>query len=98
MVCFCAHQCIEKYLKAFLVLHRISFRKIHVLDALLDLAATRDPFMEVIRQKVVRLNPFAVRVRYPGEEATTAEAKAAVALMKQLRVFLREKLSLLKKP
>jgi len=94
VVCFCSHQCIEKYLKAFLVLHRIPFRKIHVLDALLDLAVTCDLLLEVIRRNVVKLNPYAVRVRYPGDEATIGEARDAVVLMKRLRAFLREKLEL----
>ena len=91
-------KCIEKYLKAFLVLHRIPFRKIHILEALLDLAVIQDPLLEVLRRDAVKLNPYAVKVRYPGEEATINEAKAAVLLMKRLRRFLREKLSLPKEP
>ena len=98
VVCFCAHQCIEKYLKAFLVLYRIPFRKIHVLDALLDSAITKDPLMEVMRPDLVKLNPYAVQARYPGEEATLHEAKSAVFRMKGLRNFLRKKLDLSKKP
>jgi HEPN domain-containing protein len=35
-VCFHAQQCAEKYLKAFLVQHQISFRPIHDLEVLLD--------------------------------------------------------------
>ena len=38
-VCFCAHQCAEKYLKAFLVFHRVRFPRTHSLQALLDLAS-----------------------------------------------------------
>lgn len=29
MVCFHMQQCVEKYLKAFLVLHQVSFRRTH---------------------------------------------------------------------
>ncbi|HIE51422.1 MAG TPA: HEPN domain-containing protein [Armatimonadetes bacterium] len=45
-VCFCAQQCIEKYLKAFLVYHRVAFPKTHFLEVLLDLAVQVDPSLE----------------------------------------------------
>jgi len=93
-VCFCSQQCIEKYLKAFLIQHRISFPKTHALRELLDLVVRVDASLESIREDVTTLQPYAVDVRYPGFSATIQEAKEAVQLMKRLRALLRPKLGL----
>ena len=93
-VCFCAHQCVEKYLKAFLVLHKTGFPKTHSLQALLDLAVDLDPAMENLRDDLVHLESFAVEVRYPGENATVRESHTAVRRMRRVRRVLREKLGL----
>jgi hypothetical protein len=44
-VCFSAQQCVEKYLKAFLVHHRKGFPKTHDLLELLKIALTVDPLL-----------------------------------------------------
>ena len=93
-VCFCAQQCIEKYLKAFLVLHRIHFAKIHDLLALLDFAVDIDTELEILRDDLNFLSPFAVEFRYPGENATVEESKDAVKVMRRVRRTLRAKLEL----
>ncbi|MBI2059738.1 MAG: HEPN domain-containing protein [Nitrospirae bacterium] len=92
IVCFHAQQCVEKYLKGFLTLHNIMFPKTHDLRELLDLASGIDPLVQVVRDAAIGLNVYAVTVRYPGDEATPAEARAAVKTMKKLRAFLRKKL------
>jgi HEPN domain-containing protein len=74
-VCFCAQQCIEKYLKAFLVQHRIYFPKTRLLEDLLDLVVQIDASLEIIRKDLTTLQPYAVDVRYPGFNATVEEAK-----------------------
>jgi HEPN domain-containing protein len=51
-VCFSAQQCVEKYLKAFLVYHRKGFPKTHDLAELLKIALVVDPLLEVIRVNV----------------------------------------------
>lgn len=93
-VCFCAHQCIEKYLKAFLVFHRIRFPKTHDLLALLDFAVDIDSDLEELRLDLNYLYPFAVEFRYPGENATVEESKQAVRAMRRVRRTLRAKLDL----
>ena len=94
-VCFSAQQCVEKYLKAFLVHHRKGFPKTHDLVELLKIALAVDPLLEVIRPNVRELLPYAVAFRYPGEEATTEESRRAVLAMKNVRELLRERLGLL---
>ena len=93
-VCFSAQQCVEKYLKAFLVLQRKGFPKTHDLVELLNLALEADPLLEVIRPNVRELLPYAVAFRYPGEEATREESQRAVLAMKKVRELLRERLGL----
>jgi HEPN domain-containing protein len=69
-VCVAAQQCVEKYLKAYIVYHRIGFPKTHDLAELLNIALLVDPLLDVIRANVRELLPYAVAFRYPGEEAT----------------------------
>lgn len=93
-VCFCAQQCVKKYLKAFLVFHRIYFPKVHDLLALLDFAVDADTDREILRDDLNFLSPFAVEFRYPGENATVEESKDAVKVMRRVREVLRLKLNL----
>ena len=88
-VCFCAHQCAEKYLKAFLVFHKRPFPKTHHLQALLDYAVDIDPTLENLREPLLQLEPYGVEIRYPGENATMAESKVAVKHMVSVRGVLR---------
>ncbi len=94
VVCNQSQQCAEKYLKAFLVLHKIHFRKIHDMEQLKDLVAKVDPDIRSIHASLAALNPYGIDIRYPGLEATVAEAKEAVKAMKTVRKFMRIKLVL----
>ena len=93
-VCFCAQQCVEKYLKAFLVHHRKGFPKTHDLAELLKISLVVDPLLEVIRPDIRELLPYAVAFRYPGEEATKEESQRAIVAMKKAREIIRERLGL----
>jgi HEPN domain-containing protein len=93
-VCFCAHQCAEKYLKAFLVFHKRLFPKTHHLQALLDFAVDIDPALENLRELLLQLEPYGVEIRYPGENASVEESKAAVKHMICVRRTLRKTLGL----
>jgi len=92
VVCFHAQQCAEKYLKALLMHHQIPFRLIHDLEVLLGLVIPISPDLEVIRDRFLLLNDYAVDVRYPGESATKDEARAAVKAMRTVRALIRPKL------
>ena len=93
-VCFCSHQCIEKYLKAYLVYHRAHFPRTHSLEALLDFCADIDGSLEALRGELDSLEGYAVEIRYPGENATVEESKEAVVRMKRVRLVLRRRLGL----
>ncbi|MGZ8425380.1 MAG: HEPN domain-containing protein [Candidatus Binatia bacterium] len=71
-VCFSAQQCVEKYLKAFLVHHRKGFPKTHDLVELLKFALVVDPLLETIRPMCVSScpmpSPFVIQVKKQQEK------------------------------
>ena len=94
IACFHAQQCVEKYLKAFLVMHRVQFPKTHDLARLVNLAEGADPLVGALNADASSLTDYSVNIRYPGDEATPEEARAALKTMKKIRSFLRKKLGL----
>ena len=89
-VSFHAQQCIEKYIKALLVLHGLPFPKTHDIRRLTALMPTR------LRPKIVgkvkdRLTEYATVMRYPdvGTDIPLREARQAVALAKRVRKDVR---------
>ncbi|MEK6544455.1 MAG: HEPN domain-containing protein [Elusimicrobiota bacterium] len=91
VVCFCAQQCAEKYFKAYLVFKRLKVPKTHDLMELLTIVACNDSSFELIHDLLERLNSYAVEFRYPGEDATKGEARAAVKAITEVRHFFRSK-------
>lgn len=96
--CFHSQQCVEKYLKAFLIQHQIPFRLKHDLEILIELIKPISPDFEFLRDLLLLLNDYAVDIRYPGEVATKEEARAAVKAMRVVRAFIRHKLGLADEP
>ena len=94
IVGFHSQQCIEKYLRAFLVLNKMNFPKTHDLIELLEIAIAKDPLIEVYRKDLRILNPFSVQFRYPGESATVEESVTALKTMKKVRKFFGERFGL----
>ncbi|MBC8184635.1 HEPN domain-containing protein [candidate division KSB1 bacterium] len=87
---FHAQQSIEKYIKAILQLKNIRFDKVHDLLALMKLCLPIVPELEMHKELLSYLNPFAVAFRYPGESATREEALQAIKAMKALKPILIE--------
>jgi len=94
IVGFHSQQCIEKYLKAYLVSVKIDFPKTHDLIDLLEIALAKDPLIDAYRADLRILNPFSVQFRYPGESATIEESMIALKTMRNARKFFREKFGL----
>lgn len=93
-VCFHAQQCVEKYLKAMLVLEGKEIPKIHDIGELVNLLPViRRPKLSPEEQEL--LTDYAVVSRYPGDYGAISlvEARRAVGLArkvrKHVRVFLR---------
>ena len=92
IVGFHAQQCIEKYLKAFLANNDIAPPKIHDLVRLNVMCVGIAPDFENISDSLDFLNPFSVEFRYPGTDASVAEAQEAIEHAEKVRDFIREKL------
>ena len=94
IVCYHCQQCVEKYLKAYLITQGSTPPRIHDLEELLNLCALYDATLTARLPLVQVLNPYAVLIRYPGMTATVTEAKEAVHALRRLRTFLRRKLGI----
>ena len=93
VVGFHCQQCIEKYLKALLVLKKLDFPKTHDLLDLLAILTDIEPLLDVLKPELRILNPFSVQFRYPGESATVKESQKALSAMKHVRKFLKDRFS-----
>ena len=91
-VCFHAQQCIEKYLKAFLTEHETPFPKIHDLVKLGQLCFPITPELKAVEADLDLLSRYAIAFRYPGEQATSEEAKAAVKALEKVRKLIKNSL------
>jgi HEPN domain-containing protein len=92
VICFHCQQCIEKYLKSYLIYRNTPFPKSHDLMGILDIIVQKDGTFELIRDLIKPLSKFAIRFRYPGEEAKRPEAKQAIEIMEKARSFILERL------
>jgi len=72
----------------------ISFPKTHVLTDLAGLAITTDPTLTVLQPPMLVLEDYAVKFRYPGLTATTAQARAALQSLRLVRRRLRKRLGI----
>ncbi len=91
-ICFHCQQCIEKYLKAFLVNNNIEPPEVHDLQRLKVLCAETDKDFKSISEQLNVLDAYAVNFRYPGESAEMDDAQHALSAMKGARKFICEKL------
>jgi HEPN domain-containing protein len=75
-ICFHAQQCIEKYLKAWLVEHESTFPKTHDLEALAKQCLPSLPDLASLMDELRLLTSFAVEIRYPGTSAERQDAES----------------------
>ncbi len=92
-VCFHAQQCAEKYLKAFLQEQEHYFPPTHKLILLLEMCLEHEASLEFQREFLQLLDRYAIKFRYPGENAIRSDAKEAVKAMIAVRAYLRSVLS-----
>ncbi len=93
-VCFHAQQTAEKYLKAWLQEADKVIPRIHNLVELVSLCLEVDPTFSILELELRGLDSYAVRTRYPGQNANKEEARKAIETSKNVRVFIRKKLGL----
>ena len=93
MICFHAQQCIEKYLKGFLLFHDREIDKTHKLSALILSCEEIDPAFSELRIKGIdALTPYATTYRYPDDFyiPTIDEAKSSLLSADFVRTFVRK--------
>lgn len=92
-LCFHCQQFIEKILKAFLVLNKIEFERIHNLEYLVKLCGDIDKSFEWIYEAVRKLSQYAIEIRYPDEFyiPTIDEARECFEITSNVKVFILEK-------
>lgn len=93
-VCFHAQQCAEKYLKARMEEAGLPVAKTHDLEVLLSRLAPVEPLWTAMVPAAQNLTDFAVDFRYPGDNATCAEARQAIKDCKTMRHEVRVSLGL----
>jgi HEPN domain-containing protein len=93
LIAYHAQQCAEKYLKAYLVYHRIDFPYTHNISRLLELCEENSRWPEKIYE-AEELTPFAITARYPGEDekVTKKEALRAMDIATKVRQTVRRTL------
>ena len=94
VVCFHCQQCIEKYLKAALVVHRAQPPRAHDLIALNETLEKIDGSFAALAERLHILTPYSVFVRYPGGKASVEDAQGARQAMQELRAEIRRLLDL----
>lgn len=94
-VCFHMQQCVEKYLKAFLVLNDKEFRKTHDITELIELCCEIDEdFQELYEINADKLTKYAIEIRYPEEFyfPLLKEAEEAIQIAEYVKEFVLKKL------
>ncbi|MCD4813278.1 HEPN domain-containing protein [bacterium] len=91
IVCFHSQQCVEKYLKAYLISINKPFPKTHDIEQLLLLFPKQMSF-NISSEEKARLTEYATIARYPGdiEPIDVAEAEKAVRLAKRIRRLVKK--------
>ena len=91
---FHCQQSVEKYLKARLIEAGAVPPKTHHLPQLLQLALAHEPMWAAFMPAAKYLAQFAVIYRYPGSDATAAQAKRALEICRDFRREARAALGL----
>lgn len=97
MICFHAQQCVEKYLKAYLVANALSFRKTHDIAELLEICKDKDAeFGKLYPVGADRLTVYGTEIRYPDDFYFPSRDEAAVCIniAEQVRAFVLNKMNI----
>jgi HEPN domain-containing protein len=94
-ICFHMQQCVEKYLKAFLVYHNREISKTHNLTFLFQECIGIDGDFEKLRNtEADELTVYAVGLRYPDDfyMPSLQEAQKAITLAEEVKKFILKKM------
>lgn len=94
-ICFHMQQCVEKYLKAFLIYNNKEIRKTHDIAELIQLCSNIDKeFLQLYDFDAAELTDYAVDIRYPDSLyfPSIEEAKEAMEICEKVKEFVMNKL------
>ncbi len=83
-------QSLEKHIKAFLIERGWKLKKIHELDALLDIAVKYDPSLEIFRDLCERVSGYYFSERYPALIDTELTIEDLEKDIKQAKMFIEK--------
>jgi HEPN domain-containing protein len=95
-ICFHFQQAAEKYLKAFIIAHKLQFKKIHDLPELLRICAEKDPQLIILSEACEYLTDYYVDTRYPvhwPSSISRKEAGKAKTAVEQIKNEILKKIS-----
>ncbi len=95
MVCYHMQQCVEKYLKAYLVLNQSSFRHTHDIAELIEQCKKFDTTFDTLYESQAdSLTIYGVEIRYPDDfyMPTREEAESSIQIALAVRKFVLAKL------
>jgi HEPN domain-containing protein len=87
--CYHSQQCAEKCLKASLVEAGLAVARTHDLLKLLNRILSSHSHWLMLRPPLNSLNKYSVLYRYPGHDATQADAKQAIQDCREVRRAVR---------
>jgi len=96
-ICFHSQQCVEKFLKSFLISHNKRFDETHNLDYLRKLCTELD--LDFIKFDFQMLRPYAVQIRYGNDLYIPSddEALKSYKIALEVKHFVLQKLNLTEK-
>ena len=94
-ICFHFQQAVEKYLKAYIIVNELEFRKIHDLPLLMKQCSSNDSSFTKFAESCEYLTTFYIETRYPVHwpiHLSKNEAEKAYDAAQKIRTFLKKKL------
>lgn len=85
IIAFHAQQCVEKYLKAYLIYHEIEFPYTHNISLLLELCAEKGKWTSEL-EEAKKLSAYASTLRYPSDNIKITKNDAIKAVEIAVRV------------
>ncbi len=92
-ICFHFQQAAEKYLKAFIVVHELEFKKIHDLPELLRICINKDPQLTKLSEESEFLTDYYIETRYPVHwpaSITRDDAEKAKQAVSKIRESIKK--------
>lgn len=95
-ICFHFQQAAEKYLKAYIVAHKLEFKKIHELPTLLQVCEKDNSDFNILKKDCDFLTEFYFEARYPvdlpSSNITREMAERAKESAQKIGNFVKEKI------